>query len=129
MWKGKSARTLLPALRDAVGDLANWRKSPPRPLLDKAAGDIDRERLQELADGVSEATSAVAGCDEVREVGELISNKLVEMVGSLHALEMCLGFSPTDGERLLRRRHALLAVLEVLGAGWPKHPVCRHHGC
>ena len=42
---------LLPALRDAVGDLANWRKSPLRPLLDKAAGDMDRERLQELADG------------------------------------------------------------------------------
>ena len=93
---------LLPALRDAVGDLANWRKSPLRPLLDKAAGAMDRERLQELAEGVSEATSAIAGSAEVREVGELISNKLVEMVGSLHALEMCLGFSPSDAERLIR---------------------------
>jgi putative ATP-dependent endonuclease of OLD family len=93
---------LMPALRDAVSDLANWRKSPLRPLLDKAAGDIDRARLRELADGVSEATSAIAGCDEVRALGDLISDKLVEMVGSLHALEMCLGFSPTDGGRLIR---------------------------
>jgi putative ATP-dependent endonuclease of the OLD family len=93
---------LLPALRDAVGDLANWRKSPLRPLLDKAAGAMDRERLQELADGVSEATSAIAGSAEVREVGELISNKLVEMVGSLHAVETYLGFSPSDAERLIR---------------------------
>jgi putative ATP-dependent endonuclease of OLD family len=93
---------LMPALRDAVGDLANWRKSPLRPLLDKAAGDIDRERLQEFAEGVFEATIAIAGCEEVRALGDLISEKLVEMVGSLHALEMCLGFSPSDGERLIR---------------------------
>jgi putative ATP-dependent endonuclease of OLD family len=93
---------LLPALRDAEGDLANWRKSPLRPLLDKAAGGMDRERLKELTDCVNDATTALAGCDEVRAVGELISEKLVEMVGSLHALEMSLGFSPTDGERLIR---------------------------
>ncbi|CAN5538445.1 ATP-dependent endonuclease [soil metagenome] len=93
---------LLPALRDAVGDLANWRKSPLRPLLDKAAGEIDRERLRELAQGVSDATAAIAGADEVRAVGDLISARLLEMVGSLHALEMSLGFSPSDGDRLIR---------------------------
>ena len=93
---------LLPALRDAVGDLANWRKSPLRPLLDKAAGEMDSDRLRELAEGVSAATAEIAGTDEVRGVGELISGRLMEMVGSLHALEMSLGFSPTDGERLIR---------------------------
>jgi putative ATP-dependent endonuclease of the OLD family len=93
---------LLPALRDAVGDLANWRKSPLRPLLDKVAGEMDRDRLRELAQGVSDATAAIAGADEVRAVGDLISRRLLEMVGSLHALEMSLGFSPSDGERLIR---------------------------
>ncbi len=93
---------LLPALRDAEGDLANWRRSPLRPLLDRAAGEMDQERLRELSEGVSAATSAVAGCEEVRAVADLISHRLVEMVGSLHALEMALGFSPTDGERLIR---------------------------
>lgn len=93
---------LMPALRDAVGDLANWRKSPLRPLLDKAAGEMDRDRLHELAEGVSEATAAIAGSDEVRAVGDLISKRLLGMVGPLHALEMSLGFSPSDGERLIR---------------------------
>jgi putative ATP-dependent endonuclease of OLD family len=36
---------VLPALRDAAGDLANWRRSPLRPLLDAAIGAIDRTRL------------------------------------------------------------------------------------
>lgn len=93
---------LLPALRDAESDLANWRRSPLRPLLDRAAGDMDREALQELSEGITAATSALAGCDEVRAIAELISGRLIEMVGSLHALEMALGFSPTDGDRLIR---------------------------
>lgn len=93
---------LLPALRDAVGDLANWRKSPLRPLLDKAAGEMDRGRLRELAQGVSDATDAIAEADEVRAVGDMISGRLLEMVGSLHALETTLGFSPADGDRLIR---------------------------
>lgn len=98
----KLPMNLLPALRDAVGDLANWRKSPLRSLLDKAAGEMDRDKLHELAEGVSEATAAIAGSDEVRAVGDLISRRLLEIVGSLHALEMSLGFSPSDGERLIR---------------------------
>lgn len=93
---------LLPALRDAVGDLANWRTSPLRPLLDRVAGEIKRDRLEELADAVSSATAAIAACDEVESVGERISERLVEMVGSLHAVETCLGFAPADGEKLIR---------------------------
>ncbi|MBX9677529.1 MAG: AAA family ATPase [Gemmataceae bacterium] len=98
----KLPMNMLPALRDAVSDLANWRKSPLRPLLDKIAGEMDRDRLNELAEGVSKATATIAGSDEVRSVGDLISQRLLEMVGSLHALEMSLGFLPSDAERLIR---------------------------
>jgi putative ATP-dependent endonuclease of OLD family len=70
--------------------------------LERAASEIDRDRLGELSDAVSQATNAIAECDEVRAVGQTVCDKLVEMVGSLHALEMALGFSPTDGERLIR---------------------------
>jgi len=93
---------LLAALRDAEGDLANWRKSPLRPLLDRIAGDMDRERLRELTDCVSQATEAVAQCDEVRSLGRTIAEKLLEMVGPSHALETALGFTPADGDRLIR---------------------------
>ena len=37
---------LLPALRDSEGDLANWRRSPLRPLLDGVAGRIDGNRTR-----------------------------------------------------------------------------------
>ena len=93
---------LLPALRDAESDLANWRKSPLRPLLDRVAGDMDRERLLGLAACVTEATDAIAECDEVKGVSKTISEKLIEMVGQSHALEMALGFTPAEGERLIR---------------------------
>jgi putative ATP-dependent endonuclease of OLD family len=36
---------LLPALRDCEGDLERWTRSPLRPILDKAAGLIDRDEL------------------------------------------------------------------------------------
>src|SRR5713226_1880529 len=45
---------LLPALRDAEGDLASWRKSPLRPLLDDVSSHIDRETLEEIAEEISE---------------------------------------------------------------------------
>src|SRR5271166_4923740 len=93
---------LLPALRDAESDLANWRKSPLRPLLDRVAGDMDRERLLGLAACVTEATDAIAECDEVKGVSKTISEKLIEMVGQSHALETALGFTPAEGERLIR---------------------------
>lgn len=93
---------LLPALRDAEGDLANWRKSPLRPLLDRIAGDMNRDTLLSLAACVTEATHAVAECEEVRSVSQTITEKLLEMVGPAHALETALGFAPTDGDRLIR---------------------------
>jgi putative ATP-dependent endonuclease of OLD family len=37
---------LMPALRDAEGDLSNWRRSPLRPLLEEAFGAIERSADQ-----------------------------------------------------------------------------------
>jgi putative ATP-dependent endonuclease of OLD family len=93
---------VLPALRDAEGDLANWRRSPLRPLLDKAASGIDRDDLQEIVGNIVEATNAVTTTDEIKALGERISEKIKEIVGSGHAIETLFGFSPTDPERLIR---------------------------
>lgn len=93
---------LLPALRDCEGDLARWTRSPLRPLLDKAAGAIDREKLEGLAEGVDAATEELAKVDEVNGVAESIVEKLTEMVGSAQALETVLRFSPTDPDKLIR---------------------------
>lgn len=93
---------LLPALRDAEGDLANWRRSPLRPLLDEVSTRIDRDALQALADDVSAATDAVTKTNEIGSLANDITTRLSEMVGTAHALETTLGFSPTEPERLLR---------------------------
>lgn len=93
---------LLPALRDCEGDLGRWTRSPLRPLLDQAAGEIDREELEELAQGVDEATEELAKIDEVEEVATSIAEKLKEMVGPGQTLETVLRFSPTDPDKLIR---------------------------
>ena len=93
---------LMPALRDCEGDLARWTRSPLRPLLDKAAAEIDRDELEKLAAGVDESTEKLTKVDQVRLVAESISNKLIEMVGSAQALETVLRFSPTDPDKLIR---------------------------
>lgn len=93
---------LLPALRDCEGDLARWTRSPLRPLLDKAAGEIDHTNLEQLAKGIDAATKDVADVEEVKRVAESITRKLVDLVGSAQALETVLRFSPTDPDRLIR---------------------------
>lgn len=93
---------LLPALRDAEGDVASWRRSPLRPLLDAVAARIDRNDLVALAEGISKATGLVVQHSEIKSLIEAINNRVQGMVGQSHAIETALGFSPTDPERLLR---------------------------
>jgi putative ATP-dependent endonuclease of OLD family len=93
---------LLPALRDCEGDLARWTRSPLRPLLDKAAGEINRSELEELAEGVNEATQEISEVNEVKAVAQSIGDKLIDMVGSAQALETVLRFSSTDADKLIR---------------------------
>lgn len=93
---------LIPALRDCEGELARWTRSPLKPLLDKAAGEIDHEELEGLAQGLDEATEKLARVDQVKSIAQSIWDKLIEMVGSAQALETVLRFSPTDPDKLVR---------------------------
>ncbi len=93
---------LMPALRDCEGDLARWTRSPLRPLLDKAAGLVDRADLEELARKVDDATEDVTKLEDLHAVAKAIRNKLIEMVGANQALETVLRFSPTDPDKLIR---------------------------
>lgn len=93
---------LLAALRDAEGDLANWRRSPLRPLLDEVSTLIDRSALEAIAKDISDATEAVTETAEIGELAERITNRMSDMVGEANAMETTLGFSPTEPDRLLR---------------------------
>lgn len=93
---------LLPALRDAEGDLANWRRSPLRPLLDAAASLIDRNEIEELAEQITEATAKVTGVSAIDGLASAINESLIGMAGPAQGSELTLGFSPTDPDRLIR---------------------------
>ena len=93
---------LLPALRDAEADLANWRRSPLRPLLDAVSGQLDDDKKAELAEAIETATKAITGTPEVTALVTSIFEMLKTLVGSTHAVSTSLGFAPTDTDRLIR---------------------------
>lgn len=93
---------VLPALRDAEGDLARWTKSPLKPLIDRAKTEVKRSDLEILADGVSKETEKVAVLKPISSLAARINSKLKGMAGTSQAIETALGFSPTDPDKLLR---------------------------
>lgn len=93
---------LFSALRDAEGDLARWTRSPFRPLLDRAADDVDDGNLEEIAQEVQETTQKIAELPALAKVIEDVNSQLTDMVGDQHAVETALGFAPTDPQKLLR---------------------------
>jgi putative ATP-dependent endonuclease of OLD family len=99
---------LLSALRDAEGDLASWRRSPLRPLLDEVAGRIDPEALEKIAMGITNATAAVTATPEIATLDDEIRRRLTEMVGIPNAIDTLLGFSPTEPSRILRSLRLLI---------------------
>jgi putative ATP-dependent endonuclease of OLD family len=93
---------LFPALRDAESDLARWSRSPLRPLLDRASRTIDRKELNSIAGEVHTTTSKIAKLPELATVVGEVNDELTAMVGSKHAVETALGFTPTEADRLIR---------------------------
>lgn len=99
---------VLPALRDAEGDLATWRRSPLRPLIEEAFKDIDRADLQEISEAIEAATAKITEFAEVQSLGESIGTLFAEMSGPRQDIKPCLGFSPTDPTRLFRNIRLLI---------------------
>ncbi|MCE5361565.1 MAG: AAA family ATPase, partial [Acidithiobacillus sp.] len=100
--------TLLPALRDVESDLMSWRKSPMRPLLDRASSTIQRTKLQTISQEILTATSSIKDIQEIKDLANEINTRLTDMVGSAQALDLALGFSPTDPDHLLRAVRLLI---------------------
>lgn len=99
---------LLPALRDAEGDLAAWRRSPLRPLVEDAFSGVDHDDLQEIGEAIEAATAKMSEFDEVRALENSIGQLFAEMSGPRQDIKPKLGFAPTDAARLYRNIRLLI---------------------
>lgn len=99
---------LLPALRDAENDLAIWRRSPLRPLLEKAFSSVDQEALDNIGKAVGEVTAKVIEFDDVRDLEKKIAHLFRDMSGPRQDIQPALGFSATEGSRLVRNIRLLI---------------------
>ena len=99
---------VLVALRDAEKDLATWRRSPLRPLIESLMGGLDEADRDAIQEAVDLAQNVLAERDEVQAVAETISGHLEEMVGPAHATTISLGLAPTRIDALLRALRLLI---------------------
>lgn len=107
---------VLPALRDAEGDLATWTRSPLRPLLNRASEAIDHNQLKTVSNDVLNATNKVLDIphkDEperkpLRGLEQKVYDTVRDFVGERQALQTALGFSSTDPEKLLQSIRLLI---------------------
>lgn len=96
------------ALRDAEGDLLNWRRSPLRPIIEELASSLDKETREELQTQVSDAQKSLAQRPEVAAAASKVAGRLKEMVGSEHAVALTLGVTPTNIDVLLKSLRLLI---------------------
>lgn len=98
----------LNALRDAEGDLLNWRRSPLRPIIEELTSSLDDTARAELQQLVTDAQNGLAARPEVEAAAAKVSDRLREMVGAEHAVSLALGVAPTNIDVLLRGLRLLI---------------------
>ena len=104
---------VLPALRDAESDLAAWRHSPLRPLVERLQ--LAKTTLDSVATEIDKATQQLLAENDVQQLTQDIRNRLSQMVGSILKIDPSLGFASTVPERLTR-------ALRMFGDGSNQRP-------
>jgi len=99
---------LLPALRDAEGDLATWRRSPLRTLIERAFAGVPREELQDVQDSIRSATKHLGEFAAVKELEDCLGALFTSMSGPKQDIQPRLGFGTTDLTRLYRNVKLLI---------------------
>lgn len=102
------AMDLLPALRDAEGDLATWRRSPLRPLLERAFASVASQDVAEVRDAVHAATGQLAAFPSVQGLEQGLQELFASMSGPKQDIQPSLGFGTTDVTRLFRNLRLLI---------------------
>jgi putative ATP-dependent endonuclease of the OLD family len=100
--RSKIPLALLPALRDAENDIANWGRSPLRPLLERATVNVDRSALEKVAKDVVAAGAKLGGIPEIKQAAGAVNSRLERMVGDYYSADILLGLASSDADRLIR---------------------------
>lgn len=96
------AMDMLDALRDAEAQLASWRNSPLRPLLEDAFSSLSGEDLGRVASALESATDTMETFPPIKSLEESLRGGILELAGTDHDLDARLRFAPTDPLRLMR---------------------------
>lgn len=96
------------ALRDAENDLASWRRSPLRPLLERAWGQVATSDKDALLDGLEGASRLLTKTTALAELGRSIAGALTKRAGEGEALDVKLGIAPMESDALIRIVRLLL---------------------
>jgi putative ATP-dependent endonuclease of OLD family len=110
---GSTLRRMLPldvqeALRDAEKDLASWRNSPLRPLIEELATSLGEDARQGIQQQVIDAQAELARHGEVVATAQRISDRLIAIAGQQHAVPLMLGLAPMRVDALLRSLRLLI---------------------
>ncbi|MFF4990243.1 AAA family ATPase [Streptosporangium saharense] len=94
------ALRVLPALRDAEGDLHNWRRSPLRDLLERLP--LDPANLQATASAIAAAVDQLTKDGNVAKLEGHLTKRLGAMFGPRLAVQPTLGFASSKPDELIR---------------------------
>lgn len=99
---------LLHALRDADSELAVWRSSPLRPLLDDAISKVPKDQMEKLASAVTTATSGITALEPIEALEVKLKEKMARLAGPAQDVGAKLGITPSDPLRLFRSIRLLI---------------------
>ncbi|HFT4653365.1 TPA: AAA family ATPase [Klebsiella pneumoniae] len=93
---------MLDALRDAEAQLASWRNSPLRPLLEDAFSSLSRADLDRVATELQAATETMEKFPSIKDLEDSLRGGILDLAGTAHDLDARLRFAPADPLRLMR---------------------------
>lgn len=96
------ALVLLPALRDAEGDIQSWKRSPLRPLLDRIKKGISAKQFVAVRKNLDEAKETLLQAKPVADLVASINQRVRNLAGPVHAVETDLDFASSEPEQLVR---------------------------
>lgn len=99
---------LFPALRDAEGELANWRRSPLRTLIERAFSGISRENLGDIREAIEDAAEKLTEFESVHKLEEQLKALFTDMSGPKQDIKLSLGVATTSLAHIYRNIQLLI---------------------